>query len=409
VSIVVNDDDDFTFDDHIGTFKMPGISQSSFQVDLNENKFGDVVNSVVSYKKQPVPAVVQKNIRFEENIKMNGVSGVQINLDYAVDQASNGFPINVTPVFSYPAGDVEVPKADYLEGTSTFSINADNPRGTFRFFYPYYKMTGNDVVNFVFTFGQDNVFITKTAQKEPLVIPEFCDIRYSDPVITEDFRMGAKGIKITLNQEIPDAYYVNARESFTLSIDIGPESKKKEIMMNATHHSAQFNKSFTTFIPYCELAGYHFYSAKVPVNIRRVTTLKTTSGNEVNLGAKNEVLDIPVPELFRVSFNTIDIAFKRKQSQTLCFSLRHNGDTVFMNEGVIKGKNVNFSINTNLFIIHPDDEIMIYLADAYNRTPVVTLMEIKGYELVGMSGRQMKYKHKEFKKMTLSFVLERLK
>lgn len=408
VSLYVSDFDDFSRDDFIGTYKFQGAGSPNYQVELNALKFGKVVNAVIAYKKQSMPALIRKDIEIEDNFKMNGISGVNIRLHYAVDQASNDFPIKVTPVFTYPYGEIEIPKEVYTLGTSSFVIRADNPTGTFSFFYPYLKLQGQECPNFIFTCGDNNILVTRTFNNKELKIREFCDVKYQSPVVKETVQNGINGILLTLNQSIPEEYFQQYKEIINLRLEIYSAEFQKEIKMKPVAQQSSFFTSYSAFIPYYQLAGYRFYRPVFPLNIRRSAWVQNPAGNDLNIGMKEDVAEISIPELFKLSFNNLEIDFRRKHSQTLVFTMRHGKDTSMMNEGMIKGKTVTFSINTNLFILHPEDEIMLYLADPYNKTLVVNLMTLKAKDLIGMNGKLMKIKKREYKKLKIDFVLQKL-
>lgn len=413
VSIEVWDKDQIGKDDLIGIYDLKE-SSGEKTVNINQKKisFGSVDRAFVSYSKSPkfnIPKVKTTGVSLLYDVKKDSVSGLSVSLDYALSNIYLYHDIKANAYNKSANTRTELLWSKYgfnTQKADTFIISSKNPEGSAVLFFPYCEVKGDEIINFELRDDLSETLIAQTNNAAQLEKKEINDADFEDVQYNEVFYEGKKGINITLMQKIPAFYRKNYKTVLRQSFEI--QAMKNRNSFSGIVVDSMFKESKTFFIPYCKLPKQYDAEGYSNLQIERNIYLSNNSATTTSLGANNDTLRLKVPQLSAVSFSEIIVRFKKKPVGSYYFGLIHGKDTIIMNEGILQKKNMTFSINTNLTIFHPDDDMQFILITDNDPAGSINLRSCKGMDLSSMNGITFKQKKTLISKYSLVFFIKNM-
>ncbi len=409
VTIIVYDSD-LDFDDFIGSYTIPQ-SRSKDEVSLvkKDIRFNAVEKLTLSFQKSLLPIITRKDINLTYDVKENGVSGVLVSLEYAGDHISPMQSVEIrgqlNPLQSTSRSSKN--RAKISNATRTLDpliFTATEPQGTVNMFIPYCNLSGNEIVNFSFTDINTGLIVSRVGTATTLDRRAIHDINYTLPKFSEVMQYGVKGVVIELQQSVPD-YYIN-KYGGTIRLKTTLTNSDDDQLFKSAQCDSAYSNERRFFIPWADFSNYTNANNNAVINIERNSYLMNNAAIENSIGQSTDKLQLSVPSLFGLTFNEAKINLSKKYQKNYVFALLHGNDTIMMNEGSLKGKTMYFSINTNLTVYHPDDELKILLMDRNNPENNLTVTKCTGKDLPLLNNKTIKNKNKAIKKVYLSFSIK---
>lgn len=313
LEIQIIDEDYFKSDEVLGSIQFQ-MNEDHGRIDKKNISFGKIRNATLYYQQTKEPELKKLTVTHSPK-KHNGVSGIEISVNYEIDKLIKDDAISFRPVFKDTLGNIHVP--DFIKlvsgqlevGKTGLLKTSTNGEYQQVFFIPHYSIMGNAFPGIEFYMDGYDIKIMDvfSPQKTPVIQSKVSDVKITTEGIEEVSYKGYWGLKIPINIEIPEMYYED--KDFTQLI-----------------HTITVKNG----------AGYDITDSIMVVSLKEETSLKNFQLRKIN---KNKILFIPYSKCFSTNESTnIQIQYK----------------TRFWDSGVLIGDEKIMQSVKNPMLIHPD-------------------------------------------------------
>ncbi len=387
VKLIIFDEDYFKSDQEVGTVNFYSTTEIGREEKTNY-AFQNIATSDIIFEKTLVPSISSMVLDYHEK-KYLGVTGIEIEILYAMNELQPNDAIMINPVFRDKNGKTYTPEFVKLINTD-FEINSSTGNLVSRkngpnkqvFFIPHYACLPEMFPGVEFKMDTYNEVIQSQFSKSKLssfgIIEDDVKIEIGAP--EENAYQGYWGLKFPMLIDIPITYYDDLKYS-----DI---NNSVRIFMDDTLEIT--NKTqIISFFGDTSLGSFHLRKIRhdkilqIPYSFLNLTntdhrvsiyTQSLCLANNTYINKDTFYLNINNPELVHIPAFDLKFRIKGKNFEKgLARIYRGNSliETLDLNE-IPKTKNYKFTIDVSEYLFHTNDEVRIEIIGVdYFRTEKV--------------------------------------